>query len=174
LAVANVNGQQQINLQWPFDMQGNDRVVVGNNGSLSVPVPARYFSAQPAIFMIDATTPAIEHASNFQPVTVSNPASAGEVIAIYLTGLGDVNPRPAAGQAASANPLSFTVVVPTATIGGLSASVLFSGLAPGFVGLYQVNLQVPANAPTGNLDLVIVEPVGSLFQSSPAVKVAVR
>jgi uncharacterized protein (TIGR03437 family) len=174
LAVANVNGQQQVNFQWPFDMQGYDGVVVGNNGSLSVPVPARDFRAQPAIFMIDATTPAIQHASNFQPVTVSNPASAGELIAIYLTGLGDVSPRPAAGQAASVSPLSVAVIVPTATVGGLPASVLFSGLAPGFVGLYQVNLQVPANAPTGNLDLVIVEAVGNFVQSSPAVKLAVR
>jgi uncharacterized protein (TIGR03437 family) len=174
LAVASVNGQQQINFQWPFDMQGDEGVVVNNNGSRSVPVPAQYFRAQPAVFMISATAPAIQHASNYQPVTASSPASAGEDIVVYLTGLGDVSPRPVAGQAASANPLSNTIIVPTATIGGISASVLFSGLTPGLVGLYQVNLQVPTSAPAGSLDLVIVEPAGTLFQSSVAVKLPVR
>jgi uncharacterized protein (TIGR03437 family) len=43
-----------------------------------------------------------------------------------------------------------TAVLPTATIGGQPAVVLFSGLAPGFVGLYQVNVTVPANAPSGS------------------------
>jgi uncharacterized protein (TIGR03437 family) len=43
-----------------------------------------------------------------------------------------------------------TTTLPTVTIGGVNAPVAFSGLAPGFVGLWQLNVQVPANAPTGN------------------------
>ena len=49
-----------------------------------------------------------------------------------------------------ANPLSQTVTNPSVVIGGTPALVTFSGLAPGFVGLYQVNVQVPANAVAGN------------------------
>jgi uncharacterized protein (TIGR03437 family) len=39
---------------------------------------------------------------------------------------------------------------PTVTIGGVPANVQFSGLAPGYVGLYQVNAQVPAGLATGS------------------------
>lgn len=53
-------------------------------------------------------------------------------------------------RAASANPLSNTITVPSVTIGGIPAPVSFSGLAPDFAGLYQVNALVPQNAATGN------------------------
>ena len=49
---------------------------------------------------------------------------------------------------------------PTVTIGGVTVAVndgFFSGLAPTFIGLYQVNVQVPATAPTGDAIPVIVE-----------------
>ena len=59
--------------------------------------------------------------------------------------------RPATGAPASSNPLSTTLVTPTVTIGGIAATVNFSGLAPGFVGLYQVDVQVPENAPTSDV-----------------------
>ena len=74
---------------------------------------------------------------------------AGEYISIYCTGLGDVTTRPPLGSATPADPLASTLVTPVVTIGGAPATVSFSGLAPGFVGLYQVNVQVPATAPPG-------------------------
>jgi uncharacterized protein (TIGR03437 family) len=43
-------------------------------------------------------------------------------------------------------------------VAGQSSRVLFSGLAPGFVGLYQINLQLPFNLPAGNLDIQITSP----------------
>jgi uncharacterized protein (TIGR03437 family) len=46
--------------------------------------------------------------------------------------------------------------MPLVTVGGVNASVSFSGLAPGYVGLYQVNVQVPANAPSGDAVPVIL------------------
>ena len=59
------------------------------------------------------------------------------------------------GQASPSSPLAITTVTPIATVGGMSAAVLFSGQAPGFVGLNQVNLQIPANAPVGGQDLIL-------------------
>ena len=57
-------------------------------------------------------------------------------------------------MAALASPLSETTTTPVVTIGGAvvpSSDVLFSGLAPGFPSLYQVNVKVPTNAQTGNV-----------------------
>jgi uncharacterized protein (TIGR03437 family) len=52
--------------------------------------------------------------------------------------------------------LYLTAVNPTVTIGGVNAEIGFSGLAPGFVGLWQLNVKIPDNAPTGNaMPLVI-------------------
>ena len=76
-------------------------------------------------------------------------SKSAKYISIYATGLGDVSNRPAAGAASPTSPLSYTVAAPEVTIGGVSAPVIFSGLAPGFVGLYQINVKVPDGVPTG-------------------------
>jgi uncharacterized protein (TIGR03437 family) len=65
------------------------------------------------------------------------------------------NPPPD-GTAALTNPLSQTVTTPSVSIGGASATVLYSGLAPFAVGLYQVNAVVPSSAPSGDAVPVIV------------------
>ena len=81
----------------------------------------------------------------------SRPAQKGEFVSLYCTGLGAVSHRPALGAPSPSNPLPLatTAATPTVTVGGADASVSFSGLAPGYVGLYQVNIQVPATAPSG-------------------------
>jgi uncharacterized protein (TIGR03437 family) len=84
------------------------------------------------------------------------PAVRGSYVSIYCTGLGDVTNRPANGAPAPPGPpYSETLVTPTVTIGGVPATVSFSGLAPNYVGLYQVNVQVPLNAPTGTVSVTI-------------------
>ena len=79
----------------------------------------------------------------------SRAAQKGEFVSLYCTGLGVVTHRPALGAPSPNNPLATTAVTPAVTVGGVNASVSFSGLAPGYVGLYQVNIQVPATAPSG-------------------------
>jgi uncharacterized protein (TIGR03437 family) len=73
----------------------------------------------------------------------------GDSLVIYLTGLGAVNPPVPDGSPAGASPLSSTVVTPTVQIGGSDAPVLFSGLVPGYVGLYVLNISVPSSTPQG-------------------------
>jgi uncharacterized protein (TIGR03437 family) len=75
-------------------------------------------------------------------------------VALYLTGLGGTDPPLREGTAAPASPLSRTLSQPTVFIGGQPALVFFSGLAPGLVGVYQVNVIVPADAP-GKLEIVV-------------------
>ena len=59
---------------------------------------------------------------------------------------------------------------PTVTIGGMAADVVFSGLAPGFVGLYQVNVQVPAEASTGD-EVEVVLTIGGVTSNTVTVAV---
>ena len=107
---------------------------------------------------------------------VSRPAKRGEFIEIFCTGLGKVSPTPPDGTPApSAEPLARTVNTPTVTIGGVQATVSYSGLAPGVVGLYQVNAQVPATVTPGsavNLSLAIGSP--PLVATSNTVTIAVQ
>lgn len=81
----------------------------------------------------------------------SNPTRAGGVIALYLNGLGSVadGTRPATGEATQAAPLPWTKLSPAVTIGGRTAAVIFSGLSPQSIGLYQVNIIVPEGLPSG-------------------------
>ncbi len=102
----------------------------------------------------------------------SRPASRGDYITILCNGLGPVSNQPASGAPALANPLSATIVTPVVIVGGIDAPVQFSGLAPGFVGVNQVNVQVPATAAVGNaVSLVIRTADGS---TSNVVTIAVK
>jgi uncharacterized protein (TIGR03437 family) len=94
----------------------------------------------------------------------------GEYLSIYCTGLGPVANQPVNGAASPANPLSTTMNTPAVTIGGVAAPVSFSGLAPGFVALYQVNVQVPDNAPTGN-EVSVVLTIGGATSNTVTVAV---
>jgi len=88
---------------------------------------------------------------NYRLVDPSNPAVAGStVVQIYCTGLGPVTNQPATGSPSPNNPLSRTTSQPSVIIGGALANVVFSGLEPGAVGLYQVNALVPSAAAKGN------------------------
>ena len=82
-------------------------------------------------------------------VTLSSPLRHHEIAVIYSTGLGPVTPIAFPGHPASSEPLSVTVVEPTVTFGGVTGRVLYSGLTPGFVGLYQINVEVPGGSPLG-------------------------
>ncbi len=100
----------------------------------------------------------------------SRPARIGEYLSIYATGLGDVSNRPSLGSASPNGPLAATLVTPVVTIGGVPAAVSFSGLAPGYVGLYQINVQVPAGAPTGP-DIPIVVMIGGVPSNTATIAV---
>jgi uncharacterized protein (TIGR03437 family) len=99
------------------------------------------------------------------------PIHPGDYLEIYATGLGAAtqngNPDgamlPTGSVApASGNPLYETVATPKVTIGGQAATVLFSGIAPGYTGLYQVDVHIPSNVPTGDdVQLQISMPGGA-------------
>ena len=80
----------------------------------------------------------------------------GEFISIYCTGLGPTDPSVPSGTAAPASSLAVVKTQPSVTIGGRPATVAFAGLAPGFVGVYQINAQVPAGITPGDAVPVVI------------------
>lgn len=147
----------QINAQLHFDVQGPATLQVITPGG-SVEVPVMITEPAPAIFSSSADpngSPAVVRA-NGALVSAASPALAGELVSVYLTGLGRPNGEILAGQPAPFSPL-LTVRGPVeAQVGVVSVTPSFTGLAPGFVGLYQVNLQIPQELPTGMHALRIV------------------
>jgi uncharacterized protein (TIGR03437 family) len=144
----------QVNVQVPWELAGQGQVAFtpstyGFAGS-SQTVQVAAFA--PGIFSMDASGTgqgAIVDSTN-QLVDANNPAIAGStVVAIYCTGLGAVTNQPATGAPSPVNPLAETPRNPVVSIGGATAEVQFSGLAPGWVGLYQVNALVPAGSSKG-------------------------
>jgi uncharacterized protein (TIGR03437 family) len=84
-------------------------------------------------------------------VTINRPALPGEVLHFYGTGFGPVQPAPATGAPASASPLAVVPNVPVCTSEpGGPATVKYLGLAPGLVGYYQMDVQLPAAFPTSH------------------------
>jgi uncharacterized protein (TIGR03437 family) len=93
-----------------------------------------------------------------------------EFISIFASGLGDVSNRPPSGEPPSGGGLSTTLQTPSVPIGGIEVPVSFSGLTS-YVGLYQVDVQVPSNAPTGAAVEVVIT-IGGV--SSNTVTIAVQ
>ena len=151
----------QVNVQIPWELQGQSsvkiKVKVEDSFGQVYTLPLAPYS--PGIFpMADSgsseTVAAAEHLSG-AIVTTANPAQRGETVQMFANGLGPVTNQPATGEPALAEPLSWTTNTPSVSVGGRPAGVQFSGLTPGISGLYQLNVIVPADAPSGLQPVVI-------------------
>ena len=169
------------NVQVPWGVAKNvsawTATVSANAPSSTIGAPVNVLLAQvsPGVFTVDSNgsgqAVAIDALSG-QLISASNPAIAGTTyISIYCTGLGPVTNQPPTGAAASASPLSSTTTAPTVMIGNVRGNVLFSGLAPGFVGLYQINVQVPSGVSPGSNVPLVVSIAGA---TAPTVTIAVQ
>ncbi|MFY9728903.1 MAG: hypothetical protein WAJ87_25615 [Bryobacteraceae bacterium] len=149
----------QVNFQIPWELAGQSTTTLtaSLSGQTSAAQTVNLAPFAPAIFSINSQGSgqgAIIDAISYRLLDSTNPATAGVTyVAIYCTGLGAVTNQPPTGSPAPVQSLSYTNTTPTVTIGGvqvLTQNVEFSGLAPGFVGLYQVNAQVPATSARGD------------------------
>ena len=87
----------------------------------------------------------------------ANPAQAGSIVTLYATGQGVLKGMPPDGQPAQG--MVATPEMPQVFINAgfvPSGDVQWSGLAPGFAGLWQINVQVPSNAPPGDVPVFII------------------
>ncbi|MEP7364063.1 MAG: hypothetical protein ABI972_12475, partial [Acidobacteriota bacterium] len=115
----------------------------------------------PAIFLLSSGAPAAVN-QNGALNSPDAPATRGQAITLYTTGLGVVQRR---------GNLDFATAAVEATLEGRALTVQFAGLAPGFPGLYQINLIIPADTPPGltqELRLRVAE------SSAPPITVAVQ
>ena len=174
---------ERINFQVPWELVGQLRafVTVSIADLSSLPVVLNLSAFAPGIFstnsqgngqgvILISSTGEVAAPLGSIPGRASRPVNRGEFLTIYCTGLGDVTNRPANGDAALGDPLSTTLSTPTVTIGGIAAPVSFSGLSPGFVGLYQVNVPLPENAPTGDAIPVVLS-IGGVISNTVTIAV---
>ena len=167
----------QVNAQIPYDLAANTihQLTIRRGGTYAVPVPLTVATSTPLILTSPEIRPAqgrVMHQRG-SVASPSDPARRGEVLVIYCFNLGPVFPAVAAGAIAPTDPSRLAVLTEQAqvVIGGRAASVLFAGLVPGFAAVYQINVKLDDDAPTGeSLPLSVM--VGD--QTSESVVIAVN
>jgi uncharacterized protein (TIGR03437 family) len=153
----------QINIQVPFAITGPAAtIIVNNNGTLSNAVEVNVAATSPGVFSVNANGigPGTITHLDFTQVTEDNPAVLGEYVSIFLTGLGAVNPPVADGIAGPIDPLSYAVDADNIHVrfnGDLEGLVQYAGIAPTFVGLYQINVKIPDDPSLVGLAAVLIE-----------------
>jgi uncharacterized protein (TIGR03437 family) len=168
----------QVNFQCPVAASGSLQVTVESGLGVSPPLNTSMQAASPGIFTLDSIEPgqgAIVVADRQTVAMIRNaslpsePAMPGDYVAIFATGLGPVSSAIVEGQEGPADPLATVQSHIEAWIGGQPAEVQFAGLAPGFVGTYQVNAKVPANLRTADrtpVTLLLRLPDGTVVESN--------
>ena len=171
----------QVNVQVPGAVAGGSAtVVVTRNGVSSPPQPVQVGAVSPGIFASSQQGTLYGVAVNFNDNTLAwpssiagHPASPGGILTIYATGLGPVD-SPVPDGSASSDKLRLTTTPLTVLVGGMPASVLggAAALSPQFVGVNQINIQLPANAPLG--DSVSLQLQMGGVTSTDQVKIAIK
>ena len=149
----------------PYGLAPNTQhqIIVQRGDTISDAVLVDVAAAQPNIFLNSDTGAAL--------ILPTGPLTAGDRITIFCAGLGATDPRPGDGQPSPSDPLAVAQAPVTVTIGGQIAEILYAGLAPGLIGVYQVDAVTPSGVEPGDsvpLTLTVAD------QTSPAVSLAVR
>ena len=174
----------QASIQVPWETKtGTADIVVTLNGQASAPQQFHVTTFSPAIFTINQqgtgpalvfnavaitvngkATLAIAQPANSVPGLTAIPAKGGDHLFLYATGLGPVTPSIASGAApckltgcVSTDKQRTTTTLPVVLVGGVPAKVEFSGLAPQYVGVYQLNFQVPSGIPASSTTTLQVQ-----------------
>jgi uncharacterized protein (TIGR03437 family) len=175
-------GEDQINAQVPWDIgsgTGVVNVMVTTPNGTSAPITVKFAPSMPGVFVADVGGRMNVVASILSDgalpwptglVKGSHPAKAGDILVIYATGLGAVDHTPVEGGIPSQ--LATTIETPSVLIGGVAGKVDFSGLSPQFVGVNQLNVEVPTGVKSGNTVPVQIRVNG--FTSTNTAVVAIQ
>jgi uncharacterized protein (TIGR03437 family) len=156
----------QMNVQVPYEVAPGTAVVTVNNVcGVSQPVVFQVSQAAPYILQ-GGTGDAVAFNQDGSLNSPSNPAPAGTVIVVFLTGIGPLDNPVATGAGASGSPLSRATLPNSATIGGWNSTVDFLGLTPGTAGVAQADLTVPGLSPGA---YAVVVTVGGVASNGPTI-----
>ncbi|MBI4478729.1 MAG: hypothetical protein HY651_01790 [Acidobacteria bacterium] len=166
---------EQIIVQIPWELAGQAQAsaTITSRSRSSSPLALNLAAAAPMIFSTNSqgTGQGVITNQDSSPNSASHPAARGSVIHIFATGLGAVDPPVAAGQPSPSNPPASTTIAVQAQIGAQPVTVQFAGLAPSYVGLYQVDVVVPLGATPGAAVPLVLSQDGVL---SNTVTLAIR
>ncbi len=192
LAVADDGGYQQINFEVPQgaipNSDGSWTVTVTQN-AVQLTTAVASLQSPGDFFWIGANLAAFQHASDYSLVSDQNPAHAGEILIGYLTGLPGTQPLVPTGQASPFSPLAIvpqintitqvdqfalllngTVVAngcPVANSPCQPSNLLWLGLTPGTVGVYQLNFVVLSSMPSGNVTIQLQRSTCATISGTP-------
>jgi uncharacterized protein (TIGR03437 family) len=162
----------QVNAQLPFNIDGNAQLTLRTEGGVSDNLNITVLPTAPSVFRANSEggEATVLRASDRSLVSASNPVREGDDLVIFATGLGRTTPEIQAGQTAPADPLSAAVVPVEVSLDGMSLQVGYTGLTPGQVGVYEINVKVPRGIRAGQ-DVPLVIRQGGM-STTVAVQVA--
>jgi hypothetical protein len=140
-----------------------------NGGNKSRRIVTLYPMSAPQV-IVTSSGPAVAHSSDFSLVTISKPAAAGEVLSVFMTGLGPVRAGVDPGQPFPSSPLAAVNSPVEATVNGEPAEVLAAVGFPGAIDGYQVNFRLPPDTPKG----IAAIQMSAAWISSAPVKIPVQ
>lgn len=154
----------QVNAQMPYQAVGDVTLILRTPGGQSDNYNLLIQPNAPSVFLAavgpDVNVASVVRDDDNKLITASHPIHrrSDTPLTIYLTGLGPTTPAVGTGQPGPTSPLAVTLTQPAVTLGGVNLPVLFSGLAPGLVGVDQINVSVPFTVPNGmNVPLVVTQ-----------------
>jgi uncharacterized protein (TIGR03437 family) len=147
----------QLDVQIPNELKPNQQypVIVSANGAITIPDTIDVVAVQPGVAQFPNGTLIAQHSVDFSLVDAGHPAKPGEILIMYLVGMGTTTVAVASGNPAPGGPFAEATVKPVVTLDSQPAEVSFAGLTPGGVGLFQINFKVPEGAANGNLQVVV-------------------
>ena len=159
ISVINIDGQEQINIQVPFGVAAGVATVVIEKDGLSITVEGvPILSVQPGIFEfpLNGNLFAAALDVNFNLITPGNPARPGDIVQLFLTGLGRLDRAVGTNNPGPVSPLPRVVVETIVGLDDAGMENLGAFYAPGLLMVYQINFRVALNAQSGNRKLTIV------------------
>jgi uncharacterized protein (TIGR03437 family) len=154
--------KQQVNGQMPYGLKSAQvRIRVRNPSGVSLEQTVPIQAQSPRLYTakMDGKGDAIVLHTDYTAVSKQARLKPGETGILYGTGFGDVTPAQASGSPARdgtpGNPVRNVKSVVELEVGGKPAHVAFAGVAPGFVGLHQMNFVMPGKVDIATPSLVV-------------------
>ncbi len=146
----------QINAELPFELvPGREyQLLVSANGGYTNPLPIQSVPVAPGVAAFADGHTIAQH-NDYTLVSSSSPAKPGEALVVYLVGMGATDTPVATGAPSPSVPLADATAPAKVLVDGQNADIIFAGLTPQAVGLYQITFTVPLGIHSGDVTLEV-------------------